>query len=234
VNPDFLVNAVLRGVLGSRPKRSRNALGYLTGRKGGSLVTPGNILAVAGLAWGIYETLHQKSGSSPTGVPASSANPPDSGVPPTAPVPRQRAMVASVEDDIDDAVRMVRLAISAAHADGTMSDDERDAIVRQAAEGGAGDLVAREIENRRPLAEIVAGVADPALRATLYVLAYTVLRADEQVSGPERIYLAQLAHLLELDPPTVQALERDASGRIDAIGKKSSGEQSSGDSRLIE
>jgi uncharacterized membrane protein YebE (DUF533 family) len=50
------------------------------------------------------------------------------------------------------------------------------------------------------------------------VLAYTILRADEQVSGAERIYLAQLANLLGLDPATVKALEQDTSQRIDSEG----------------
>jgi uncharacterized membrane protein YebE (DUF533 family) len=70
----------------------------------------------------------------------------------------------------------------------------------------------------RPLAEIVAGVDEPAERATLYVLAYTVLRADEQVTGAERIYLAQLANLLGLDAATVARLETDTGQRIDALG----------------
>jgi uncharacterized membrane protein YebE (DUF533 family) len=52
----------------------------------------------------------------------------------------------------------------------------------------------------------------------MYVLAFTVLRADEQLTGAERIYLAQLAHLLGLDPATVQRLEKDTGERIDALG----------------
>ena len=50
------------------------------------------------------------------------------------------------------------------------------------------------------------------------MLAYTVLRADEQVTGAERIYLAQLANLLGLDPATVAKLETDTGQRIDALG----------------
>ena len=50
------------------------------------------------------------------------------------------------------------------------------------------------------------------------MLAFTILRADEQVTGAERIYLAQLAHLLKLDAETAQALERDTGDRIDALG----------------
>jgi uncharacterized membrane protein YebE (DUF533 family) len=118
----------------------------------------------------------------------------------------------------DEAMRLVRLAVSAANADGVMSEHERAAVVQQAQSAGVADIVERELQQRRPLAEIVAGVTEPAERATLYVLAFTVLRADEQLNGAERIYLAQLAHLLGLDPPTVQRLEQDTGERIDALG----------------
>jgi uncharacterized membrane protein YebE (DUF533 family) len=113
---------------------------------------------------------------------------------------------------------LVQLAVSAASADGVMGDKERAAVQQQAKAAGVGDIVASELNHRRPLAEIVAGVTDPAQAATLYVLAFTVLRADEQVTGAERIYLAQLAHLLNLDPADVQRLEKDAGERIDALG----------------
>jgi uncharacterized membrane protein YebE (DUF533 family) len=99
-----------------------------------------------------------------------------------------------------------------------MNDQERAAILQQAREAGVAELMERELPSPRPLAEIVAGVTDPAQRATLYVLAFTVLRADEQLTGAERIYLAQLANLLKLDPETSQRLEKDTGERIDALG----------------
>jgi uncharacterized membrane protein YebE (DUF533 family) len=130
------------------------------------------------------------------------------------PIPGSEAVA-----DVDrEALRLVQLAISAANADGVMSEKERAAVVQQARSAGVGDVVERELNHPRPLAEVVAGVTDPAQRATLYVLAFTVLRADEQVTGAERIYLAQLAHLLNLDPSTVQKLEKDTGERIDALG----------------
>ncbi len=97
-----------------------------------------------------------------------------------------------------------------------MSEQERAAITRHAEASGGSELLAAELSQPRPVADIVSGVTDPAQRATLYVLAYTILRADEQVSGAERIYLAQLAHLLGLSPDDVQRLEKDTSQRIDA------------------
>jgi uncharacterized membrane protein YebE (DUF533 family) len=113
-------------------------------------------------------------------------------------------------------LRIVRLAISAANADGSVSDVERAAILDQAKTAGVGDIIEAEMQRPRPLAEIVAGVSETGQRATMYVLAYSMVRGDEQPSGAERIYLAQLANLLGIDPGTVQELEQKAGGQIDA------------------
>jgi uncharacterized membrane protein YebE (DUF533 family) len=83
---------------------------------------------------------------------------------------------------------------------------------------GAEAAVDHEIQAPRPLAEIVAGVADPNLKEQLYVLAFAVVRADEGVSGAERIFLAQLAHALGLDPAATARIEMEAAARIDAAG----------------
>lgn len=198
IDPSLLVDDVLRGVFGGRRKRSRNALRYLTGRRGTWLSNPNTLLTAAGLAWGIFETL-QTQPSAPSVPPSPAAT----GVAP--PVP-------------PGALRIVRLAVSAANADGTMTAQERAALAEQAQASGGADLVAAELAQPRPLADIVAGVSDPHERATLYVLAYTILRADEQISGAERIYLAQLANLLGLSPSDVQRLEQDTNQRIDAQG----------------
>jgi len=202
---DDLVRGVLTGVMGGRRKRSKKALRYLTGRGGGMLSNPNTLLTVAGVAWGIFETLQNQgpAAASPTAPAPGSAAPPLPMIPGAPEVPA-------------DAVRMIRLAIAAASADGTLSDADRLRIAEQAKSAGAEQIVERELENRRPIAEIVAGVTDPAQRATLYVLAFGIVRADESVSGAERIFLAQLAHQLGLDPPTVSRLEADAAARIDS------------------
>jgi uncharacterized membrane protein YebE (DUF533 family) len=81
---------------------------------------------------------------------------------------------------------------------------------------GAEAAVAQELTSPRPLAEIVGGVTDPALKTQLYTLAFAIVRADESVTGAERIYLAQLAHQLGLDASTVAGLESQAGAAIDA------------------
>ena len=50
------------------------------------------------------------------------------------------------------------------------------------------------------------------------MLAFAIVRADEGVSGAERIYLAQLAHALGLDAAAAAALERETAAAIDAAG----------------
>jgi uncharacterized membrane protein YebE (DUF533 family) len=217
----MLLNGVLRSVLGGRRKRSRRAMRYLgrsggpfggtLGSIGGSLLSnPNVLLTAAGLAWGIFETMQQ--GSTPAAAPAAATPVSNPGQTPP-PLPFVGNASAPVSDQ---ALQIVRLAISAAYADGSVSDQERAAIVDQARIAGVDRLVEQELAQPRPLAEIVAGVNDDTHRGTLYVLAFGILRGDEQPTGAERIYLAKLAHLLGLDPGTVQQLEQNAAKRIDA------------------
>jgi len=92
-----------------------------------------------------------------------------------------------------------------------------------ATEQGMADVVAAELTRPTPLASIVAGVTDAGQRATLYGLAFTLVRADEQVNGAERIYLAQLANLLGLDPAAAAKIEAAASAQIDQAPEEGSG-----------
>lgn len=212
-NPVDLLSIVLGGTLGrSGRKRARRATRFLTGHKG--FLSTSAIIGAAGVAWGIYDTLkNQNQGSVPMGstgstVPAGMVPPvPGSTVPP---VP------AAFEAAIDPVARVIRLAVSAAKADGQLTEQERALILDRAREAGLDGAVEAELNQTRPLADIVRGVTDPTMKNELYVLAFTIVRADETVSGAERIYLAQLAHQLGLDPAAVQKLETDTSNQIDA------------------
>jgi uncharacterized membrane protein YebE (DUF533 family) len=225
MDESVLFNGVMRAVLGGRKRKGRRAMGYLGSAGSALLSNPTAMLAAAGVAWGIFETLQgggqqnataggaglNTSGAgfgTPSGAPAQAASMP--------PLPVIGATVAA---PMSDASRMVRLALSAAQADGALSPQEREAVLARAREAGMADLLEHELQEPRPLAEIVAGVSDPTQRATLYNLAFAVVRADEQVGGAERIYLAQLANLLGLDPASVQRLESAAAAKIDAIAE---------------
>ena len=188
---DQLLGIFLRGALGrSGRKRARRASNFLGGH--GGFLTASTVMAAVGVAWGIYDSLK-------AGQPAA-AGP----VPPPAPLVLP-----------PDVARVVRLAVSAARADGALAEAERAAILRHATEAGIAAHVDAELAAPRALAEIVAGVTADADRRDLYVLAFTIVRADETVSGAERIYLAQLAHALRLDPATAAALEQQTVAAID-------------------
>jgi uncharacterized membrane protein YebE (DUF533 family) len=222
MDESILFNGVLRSLLGGRRRRSHRALRYLTrgtGSLAGSLLSnPATLLTAAGVAWGIYETMQGSQGSQGSSGAAGAAGLSTSNVvpaPTSSSVPLPPVPSAAAANVSPDTMRMLRLAISAAGADGSVSDSERSAIVEQARKAGVGDLVETELTQPRPLREIVAGVTDPNERATLYVLAFSVLRGDEQPSGAERIYLAQLANLLGLDPAEATRLETSAAASID-------------------
>jgi uncharacterized membrane protein YebE (DUF533 family) len=229
MDAEQLIGSLIRGVLTGRRKRSRGALGFLTGGRG-SLLNAGTLLTAAGVAWGLYETTMQTStvarGAGSFGQGSAAAPPPAPGTTPPGPASRaphpsaahqaEAAPPAQTSGAVPPAVlRVIRLTISAARADGTLTPNEEAAILGQARSVGAEVLVQAELRQPTPLAELLDGV-DPAQRDDLYTLAFAIVRADEGVSGAERIYLAQLAHRLGLDPAGAAALEARAVERIQA------------------
>lgn len=207
-----IVSIFLRGAVGRRGrKRARRAVNFLTGNRG--FLTASTLLGAAGVAWGIYDSLKGSGGTGAMSVPGAVAGAPGATdvVPP--PIPGTLEPGPPLTNDL---VRVVRLAVSAARADGTLSPQEREMILQHAREAGIEAAVEQELSAPRPLAEIVGGIDDAQRRQDLYVLAFTIVRADEAISGAERIYLAQLAHQLSLDAATVARLESDTAGRIDS------------------
>lgn len=244
MDPSILVDGVLRSVLGGRRKPSRKTLKYVTrgvarGVGGGAgalgraaMSNPTALLTAAGVLWGLIETLQGQTGGTAaggagTGGPGmgalGSGSTGGAGLGPTQtaggalpPLPvMQGGQGATSASATDDATRLVRLAVSAARADGALNDEERAAILERATAAGVGAAVSRELDVDRPLVDIVAGVTDPGQRATLYGLAFAIARADEGVNGAERIYLARLAHLLGLDAAGVARIEAGVTARID-------------------
>ncbi len=211
-NVTDVLSIVLSGTLGrSGRKRARRATSFLTGHRG--FLSSSALIGAAGVAWGIYDTI--KNQNQGTAVPVV---PPMPGVHQVPAIPSQQfpPIPAAFEAAFDPVARVIRLAVSAAKADGTLSDAERAMILARAREAGLESVVEAELAQTRPLTEIVRGVTDPAMKTELYVLAFTIVRADEAVSGAERIYLAQLAHQLGLDAAATQALEHDTANQIDS------------------
>ena len=220
MSAERLIGALLQGALGGRRKRSRGALRYLTGGRG-SLINASTLMTAAGLAWGAYEAATRNRGA--TGGPPPPAPPlPGSGLlPPLPGAPMGRSAGATAPplpgaaEPPPDLLRVVRLTISAARADGSLSPEEQEAIVAHARSVGAEQLVDYEVRNPRSLSDIAAGVTGQKAREEMYEMAFAVVRADETVTGAERIYLAQLAHALGLDPATTARIEKAAAAGID-------------------
>ncbi len=164
---------------------------------------------------------------SPVPPPIPGASAPGVVVPPPLPSTARRAADAAATPaspspgapDVPPAIlRVVQLTVAAARADGTLGPIERDAILGQARGVGAEAVVLRELDRTPPLAEVVGSATDPQERADLYTLAFAIVRADEQVSDSERLFLTQLASALALDAATTMRLEQEAAARIDAEG----------------
>jgi uncharacterized membrane protein YebE (DUF533 family) len=215
MDAEDILGGLMRGALGGRRKSWRHASRAV---RGSGLINAQTLLAAAGVAWGLYETWQgQQAQRVPAGYAPAGA-PPSSGplaAPP--PVPGTAAPAAAGPAGLPaPLLQLMRLMVSAARADGELGPAERERILAEAREVGAEAFVVRELDAPRPLGEIVAGVTDPQLKEQLYTLAFTIVRADESVTGGERIYLAQLAHRLGLDAAAVAGLEAEASARIDA------------------
>jgi uncharacterized protein DUF533 len=228
-----LLGSVLRGALGGGRKRNRGALRYLTGGRS-SFLNASTLLTVAGVAWGLWESAQASSGTTitptppagPAAAPGLVVPPP---IPPTAvagaplttppPLPGSAAASGAPLAVPPDVLRVLRLTLAAARADGTLEPRERDAILARSRQLGAESVIAAELDAPWPVGEIVAGVSDPQMRQDLYTLAFAVVRADESVTSAERAWLTGLAGQLGLDTATVEKLEQHAASRIAAAAE---------------
>ena len=230
-NLDFLF-PLLTAAMGRRGRRHHRAARFFGRPHAGSFWNASTLLTALGLGVGAYEVFRSRgAGSGPTGgsggpsFPSGPSNrtivvddpvPVGGTRPPPLPVIPSDARTSPADTLSDGGRRLVRLMLAAARADGELGEEEYGRLVREARKIGAEARVEAERANPRPLAEIVTGITAPALRREVYVLTYRVVRADEEISGTERIWLARLASLLGLDRATAERLEKDTDARIDA------------------
>ena len=139
-------------------------------------------------------------------VPALAVPPPLPPIPGATPPPLEAAAPIPVPPSL---VPLVQLAVSAARADGEMSDDEIAVVRMRAGELGAAALVDSELQQRRPLDTITPAFTTPEQRQMAYALAYAVVHGEDDVSVGERMYLTQLQRLLRLDHADVERIERE-------------------------
>jgi uncharacterized membrane protein YebE (DUF533 family) len=233
MDPEQLIGQLIGGFLGGKKSRKRGGFGLpgLAGgfgsrRQGSGLLNAGTLLTVGGLIWGALETMQQSGAAgsaTPTPVPPSTpppSSPPrsvmSSGVPgapvppPLPPLPGAASASPTPEVPVPASlVPLVQLAVSAARADGELSDEELVVIRTRAAELGAAALVDAEIQARRSLDAITPAFTTPEQRQIAYALAYAVVHGESDVSPGERMYLTQLSRLLTLPSDDVERIERE-------------------------
>lgn len=218
-NAEQLLGKVLSEVMGSSRSHHKKGKSSLLG----SLATGGGLMTAIGLGIGAYEILKEKkqSPAPPTSYPAQPPPPPQSApawggpaTPPPPPQPPQAspAMVApstvaaaiapadvSGMDTQELAIRMIRVMIAAAHADGTLDEEEEKAILARLRTTDLTQeerlFILDELHQPKSIAELAAGISDPSIAKTMYVLATNAIAID---SPGERAWLDNLAASLSL------------------------------------
>lgn len=183
-----------------------------------NLKTGTGLMTAIGLGIGAYEILRNKSQTAPQTPPAGQTNvqptPPLPGhqmsPPPPPPLPTQAAAApAPSQPQVEApprqpqlagistealATQLIRTMIAAAHADGTMDEQEEQAILeRMKADELSQEermFLLTELHNPQSIDELTAGITDPSAAQAMYMLAVSAIEID---TDAERQWLDQLA-----------------------------------------
>jgi uncharacterized membrane protein YebE (DUF533 family) len=106
------------------------------------------------------------------------------------------------------ALLLIRAMITAANADGEISQDERQRVLSALDEAGAGPeerrIVEHELEHPQPIDTLLQSVRDQQTAEQVYMAS---VMAVGDVSEAERSYLHYLATRLKLDPQRIQQIQ---------------------------
>ncbi len=219
-----LLGKVLHEVMGSssshkKKKHSSSLLGSLTSGAG--------LMTAIGLGIGAYEVLKEKKPTAPPpSVPGYGSQPPPAApawggaatMPPPPPPPPQAAprpsppiaspTPISAGSSQELAIRLIRVMIAAAHADGSLDETEEKAILTRLR---ATDLsqeermfILDELHQPKGLDELTSGITDPSIAKTMYMLAASTVAID---SPTERAWLDDLATRLSLSKAVQEFIE---------------------------
>ncbi len=204
-NPEQLLGQLMGDAMsgqlgGGKRKRSKSGLGALLGGSGGmGTATKARLgLGLLGVAYAAYQ--HYSQANAPATAPQPMMGPvppPPPGSPGAMPPPPPAANPSPAR--VEEAMHLLRAMITAAHADGLIDADEREAILGRARQAGmdADSLQALDAEIRAPLTLEQLTVRTPsAQRAEVYAAALIAITADTEA---ERAFLDRLAGQLSLD-----------------------------------
>lgn len=205
----------------------RETLGNTGGGSGlmNSLGSGAGLMTVIGLGVGAYEILSEqknqasKGGATPPPPPipgqASAPPPPPPGVgrapapPADQPVRTEKQKQELAPEEL--AKRMIQAMIGAAHADGTLDEEEEQAILDKLRDaelsGEEKKFLLDELRHPRTIDELTSGITDPASAKTMYLLAAGAITVDTE---PERQWLDELGNSLGLSVAVRTFLEEQA------------------------
>ena len=220
-DPEKLLGKVLGEVIGggSRKKGHKGSNSPLGGLTSGS-----GLMTIIGLGVGAYEILRDKQqGQSPSPMPASPPPPPGQqtgfAAPPPLPGGASFAPAAEIAAPApiaagaggELAIRLIQAMIAATHADGTMDENEEKAVLDKLKGAGLSQeekmFLLNEMHAPKGVAELTAGITDPATAKTMYMLAASTIAID---SEGERRWLDELAAGLGLSKAVQAFLEEQA------------------------
>ncbi len=214
-NVENLLGKIVGETLGGGSKKGGGLLASLSSGQG--------LMTIVGLGVGAYEILkdQKEKGAAPAspGMPPPPPSGKQTSVPPPVPgsaAPPSPPAMPTVpgEDSVsgqDLALRMIQVMIAAAHADGTLDGAEEKAILdrlRGAELSGEETMfLLDELHKPKTLPELTAGISDPSVAKTMYMLARTTIEVDSEA---ERVWLDDLGTQLGLSAELRSFLEQGA------------------------
>lgn len=218
-----LLGTVMREIVGSgsgygkkkKKGKKKHVSTLVNGLKSGT-----GLMTAIGLGIGAYEILRSKSQPQQGTVsPASSGPPPippavggrgsgsTTGQPPAMvpPIPGHNIGVLSSQDI---ARRMLQVMIAAAHADGTMDEQEEQAVLDHLKDKGLDReermFLFAEMHAPKPIEELVDGISDPSVAKAMYMVAASTVEIDTEA---ERHWFDELAARLGISRAIQQFIE---------------------------
>ncbi|AGF77702.1 hypothetical protein UWK_01134 [Desulfocapsa sulfexigens DSM 10523] len=216
-NAEKLLGKIVRETLGGGSSRRNKRDGIFD-----SLASGQGLMTMIGLGVGAFEILKAEkekksigamSIMAPPAIPSSSMGtetmlpPLPRSSPPPVPTPKGEQRVTGEEL----AVRLIQVMIAAAHADGTLDESEEKAILDRLRgaelESEEKMFLVSELHRPRSLAELTAGIDDPSVMKTMYMLAVATIEMD---SDAERNWLDALGDQLGISPEVRAFIEEQS------------------------
>lgn len=203
-----MAQQAMTGALKPSRRKSSRSQNPLSGTQGKV------IMGLLGLAVAAFE--HYRTGAPSTGT--KPPPPPPAGIPPGGgassrsmpPLPSPPPPAPTIDPS---QLRLLRIMVAAAHADGMLDPAERASIVAelesQELSSDERTFIAQELSNPRRVSDIVQGVVDASEKERGYAAACVAIVVD---TDAEKKFLSELGHALGLTDERRKAIAREVQG----------------------